>query len=140
MKNTPSGFGESGQTSGSRVTILETVMVCTIDPTKSGEQIPECTIKQVRVLNQTPGPSDSEPPEIEESLVSDGDTPKVSTGTRNDQMCPIPSRNQTPEEVEAATINCLMKSHEKKETESSIAERNSTHYRRNLNNRKRDTS
>ena len=115
-------------------------MVCSIDLSKSGVQTPECFVKQVRVLNQTFDKPDREPSEIEEFPVSDfEDVPKESAGSRNDQMCPIPSRDRTPENAEEIMIDCMMKSHEKEDIESSMADNNSGLRNRRQINRKQDT-
>jgi hypothetical protein len=114
MNETTSGNVESSESSGSKVMKFETVMVCIIDPTKSGNQTPLCTIKRTRVLNNSSGKSDTEPSELNESPTPDEDDDQTElSGEENDQICPLPSREMTTEEEEEAAMNCLSKAYDK---------------------------
>jgi len=111
---TTSGIGESGVYSGPDVTTIETVTVCIIDRRKGADQTPKCSIKRVRVLPTPPAKADTKPTEIKESPAPvNGETPAGAKPVKNDQTCPLPSKEMTSEEQEAAIINCLDNAHEK---------------------------
>jgi hypothetical protein len=136
---------ETGEISGSDVTIIETVTVCTIDRRQGSNQKPQCTIKRVRILSNPVSKSDAEPSEASASPTSDNEAaPSESAGAMTEQMCPISSREKTPEEQEAEMVDCMIKSHEKekdeKDTVAGRIERNPGLPRWKPNKRKRDTS
>jgi hypothetical protein len=124
---TTSGIGGSGECSGSDVTTIETVTVCTIDRRKTGNQNPKCTVTRVRVLNKSPGKSDTEPSEVNEPPTPEKREDQTgSAGAKNEDMCPLPSREMTAEEEEAAMIDCLGKARDK-EVGGTAARRHSDH-------------
>jgi hypothetical protein len=111
--NTPSGIVESCESSGSDVTTIETVTICTFDRRKGHDQTPKCTIKRVRVLNKPPRISDTVLTGVKDTQTPiEGDNPMVSTG-KEDQICPLPTKEMTSEEQEAAMINCMCKANDK---------------------------
>ena|SRR5208283_3120070 len=110
---TTSGIGGSGECSGSDVMTIETVTVCIIDRRKGADQTPKCSVKRVRVLHIQPAKADTNPTEIKKSPTPvEGETPIGATPVKSDQTCPLPSKEMTPEEEEAAMIDCLDKAHE----------------------------
>jgi hypothetical protein len=112
MNETTSGDVELGESSESDVTTIETVTVCTIDRRKTGNQNPKCTVTQVKVLNKPPGNSDTEPSEVNKPPTSGkGEDQTASAGAKNEQMCPLPSREMTADEEESARINCIGKAY-----------------------------
>jgi hypothetical protein len=109
-----SGIGGSGESSGPDVTAIETVTVCTFDRKKGRDQKPICTIQRVRVLNNPPGKSDTNPPKIKDSPTpADGENKSGSVAMKSDKMCSLPFNEMTSEEEEAAMIDCMDKANEK---------------------------
>ena|SRR5208283_1601925 len=110
---TTSGIGGSGECSGPDVTAIETVTVCIIDRRKGADQTPKCSVKRVRVLPTPPTKADTNPTEIKEYPTPvNGENPKEAADKKSDQTCALPSKEMTPEEEEAAMIDCLDKAHE----------------------------
>ena len=120
MKNTESAKVESGENPDSKAMKFEMVMVCTLDPTKTGEQTPSCTIKKIRVLDENPGKPDTTIPAESTSpaSVSENNPPK-SGNAGNDQMCPLPTKKMSASEKEDAMVDCMMRCEAKKNKESS---------------------
>src|SRR5208337_1781554 len=118
---TTSGIGGSGECSGPDVTAIETVTVCIIDRRKGVDQTPQCSVKRVRVFPILPAKADTNPTEMKESPTPvNGENPREAADKKRDQTCALPSKEMTPEEEEAAMIDCLDNAHEK-ETENTPA-------------------
>jgi hypothetical protein len=131
MEKTTSGIVESGESSGPDVTIIETVTVCTIDRRKSGNQIPKCTVKRVRVLNSPPRELDAEPSEINESLTPGNEDDQTGSAVaKNEQVCPIPSKEMTMEEQESAALDCLSKAYDREVGVTPAPEQSDPHARK----------
>jgi len=98
---------------------FEMVMVCTLDRTKTGEQTPKCTIKQIRVLEENTGKPDAPIP-VEKPTsapVTENNQPK-SGDAGKDQMCPLPAKKMSASEKEDAMVDCMMRCEAKKNKES----------------------
>jgi hypothetical protein len=114
MEKTTSGIVESGESSGTDVTTIETVTVCTFDRRKGSDPTPRCTIKRVRILDNPPSRSDTDPMEVKESSTPNaGDNSTVSACHKDDQTCSLPTKEMTSEEQEAAAIDCISKANDK---------------------------
>jgi hypothetical protein len=125
MENTISGIVDSSESYGSDVTTIETVTVCTFDRRKGHDQTPRCTIRRVRILDKPLRRSDKDPKEKQESPTPvEEDNQTVSTGTKDDRMCPLPTKEMTSEEQEAAMIDCMCKANDKESGVTTPAGRN----------------
>jgi hypothetical protein len=124
MKSPTSGFVDTGETSVSEVTAIETTMVCYLTPTKSGDQTPKCTIKSIRVLKEPPRTSgmqpveEKEPPDVAAKADEAG-----SAGVERRQMCSLPLDEQTQEEQVDTLLECMVKNDDE-HTGSQSAEKN----------------
>jgi hypothetical protein len=119
MENTASAKVESDENLDYKVMKFEMVMVCALDPTKTGEQTPACTIKQIRVLDKNPGKPDTSIPaeNTSQAPVSENIKPE-SSSIGNDQMCSLPTKKMSALEKEDAMVDCMMRCEAKKNKES----------------------
>lgn len=118
MNKTDSATREPVEKMVPKIMKLEMQMICTLDRTKTGAQVPVCSVQKVRVLDDTPDNPD-------ETATKANVSPAEKTGniqpeapcSGKEDSCPLPSKETSSVDEEDAMMECLMRCDQKKEPE-----------------------
>lgn len=119
---------------------FEMQMICTLDRTKSGAQVPVCSVQKVRVLDDTSNNPDETATKANVSPAEKtGDSQPEAPCSGKEDSCPLPSKDTSSVDKEDAMMECLMRCDLKKGSEAPVADDKALVSRQRLNKRKKDT-
>lgn len=119
---------------------FEMQMICTLDRTKTGAQVPVCSVQKVRVLDdKTDNPDDTATNANVSPAEKEEDNQPGASCTGPDKSCPLPSTETSSVDEEDAMMECLMRCDPKMDNKAVKADDKTPSTRWKPIKRKKDT-
>jgi hypothetical protein len=140
MNKTNSATREPVEKTVPKIMKFEMQMICTLDRTKTGAQVPVCSVQKVRVLDDKPdNPNETATNANVPPAEKEGDNQPGASCTETDKSCPLPSKETSSVDEEDAMMECLMRCDPKTDSKTVKADDKTPSPRWKLIKRKKDT-